>query len=210
MGLAERPMSLVRPSRGTTRTTTRSSRRKTWSSIYNKTTPSAIMITVKVLLGKDTVSIYRKTGDISSVESTAESGGYVITRHFETEAEYKAYAMAVEDLDGHEGWQMLAPAVTPEAPFRKGEFVRLTDDAIKRIRESFGDGPADYRKEMILEVIAWCRYEGTWIIEVRDIREDDTQEFDAVFLRPLTARDLVAISAPRHPLSTAIYPIHIR
>lgn len=112
------------------------------------------MITVKVLLGKDTVSIYRKTGDISSVESTAESGGYVITRHFETEAEY--------------------------------------------------------RKEMILEVIAWCRYEGTWIIEVRDIREDDTQEFDAVFLRPLTARDLVAISAPRHPLSTAIYPIHIR
>ena len=190
--------------------TTRSSRRKTWSSIYNKTTPSAIMITVKVLLGKDTVSIYRKTGDISSVESTAESGGYVITRHFETEAEYKAYAMAVEDLDGHEDWQMLAPAVTPEAPFRKGEFVRLTDDAIKRIRESFGDGPADYRKEMILEVIAWCRYEGTWIIEVRDIREDDTQEFDAVFLRPLTARDLVAISAPRHPLSTAIYPIHIR
>ena len=88
------------------------------------------MITVKVLLGKDTVSIYRKTGDISSVESTAESGGYVITRHFETEAEYKAYAMAVEDLDGHEDWQMLAPAVTPEAPFRKGEFVRLTDDAI--------------------------------------------------------------------------------
>ena len=68
----------------------------------------------------------------------------------------------------------------------------------------------DLREEMILEVIAWCRYEGTWIIEVRDIREDDTQEFDAVFLRPLTARDLVAISAPRHPLSTAIYPIHIR
>ena len=50
------------------------------------------MITVKVLLGKDTVSIYRKTGDISSVESTAESGGYVITRHFETEAEYCRYA----------------------------------------------------------------------------------------------------------------------
>ena len=29
--------------------------------------------------------------------------------------------------------QIQAPAVTPEAPFRKGEFVRLTDDAIKRI-----------------------------------------------------------------------------
>ena len=47
------------------------------------------MITVKVLLGKDTVSIYRKTGDISSVESTAESGGYVITRHFETWTDMK-------------------------------------------------------------------------------------------------------------------------
>ena len=53
------------------------------------------MITVKVLLGKDTVSIYRKTGNIPSEESTAESGGYVITRHFNTEAEYKAYATAV-------------------------------------------------------------------------------------------------------------------
>ena len=59
------------------------------------------MITVKVLLGEDTVNIYRKTGSIPSEESTAESGGYVITRHFQTEAEYKAYAMAVEDLDGH-------------------------------------------------------------------------------------------------------------
>lgn len=188
----------------------RISGKRMWSSIYSDKPYSTIMVTVTILLGKDTVGIYRKTGNIPSEESVAESGGYVITRHFETEAEYKAYAMAVEDLDGHEDWQMLAPAVTPEAPFRKGEFVRLTDGAIKRIRESFGDGPADYRKEMILEVIAWCRYEGTWTIEVRDIREDDTQEFDAVFLRPLTARDLVAISAPRHPLSTAIYPIHIR
>ena len=168
------------------------------------------MITVKVLLGKDTVSIYRKTGDISSVESTAESGGYVITRHFETEAEYKAYAMAVEDLDGHEDWQMLAPAVTPEAPFRKGEFVRLTDDAIKRIRESFGDGPADYRKEMILEVIAWCRYEAHGSLKSEISVKTILRSSMPFFLRPLTARDLVAISAPRHPLSTAIYPIHIR
>lgn len=177
-----------------------------WSSIYNGKSYSTIMVTVTILPGKDTAGIYRKTGNIPSEESTAESGGYVITRHFGTEAEYKAYAMAVEDLDGHEDWQMPALAVTPEAPFRKGEFVRLTDDAIGRIRESFGNGPADYRKEMILEVIAWRRHEGTWAIEARDIREDDTQEFDAVFLRPLTARDFVAVPTSRHPLSTAIYP----
>ena len=53
------------------------------------------MITVKVLLGEDTVNIYRKTGSIPSEESTAESGGYVITRHFQTEAEYKAYALSL-------------------------------------------------------------------------------------------------------------------
>lgn len=42
------------------------------------------MITVKVLLGKDTVSIYRKTGSIPSEESTAESGGYVAGNSFKS------------------------------------------------------------------------------------------------------------------------------
>ena len=153
------------------------------------------MITVKVLLGKDTVSIYRKTGNIPSEESTAESGGYVITRHFKAEAEYKAYATAVEDLDGHGDWQMLAPSVVPGPSFRQGDFVRLTAEAVDSIRRNFGDGPAGYRKEMLLEV-KYLRQDGEVLtVGVRDIREDDIQEFDAVFLRPMTAEDLLEIAS---------------
>lgn len=40
------------------------------------------MITVTLLLGKDTVSIYKKTGIIPPEENTADSGGYMITRQF--------------------------------------------------------------------------------------------------------------------------------
>lgn len=45
------------------------------------------MITVTLLLGKDTVSIYKKTGIIPPEENTADSGGYMITRQFGTEVE---------------------------------------------------------------------------------------------------------------------------
>lgn len=111
------------------------------------------MITVTLLLGKDTVSIYKKTGIIPPEENTADSDGYVITRQFGTEAEYRAYAMAMEDLEGHRDWQMLAPVTSPAPSFRTGDFVRLTDEVVGSIRRSFGDGPADYRKEMLFEVI---------------------------------------------------------
>lgn len=153
------------------------------------------MITVKVLLGKDTVSIYRKTGNIPSEESTAESGGYVITRHFQTEDEYKAYAMAVEDLDGHGDWQMLAPSVMPGPSFQQGDFVRLAAEAVDSVRRDFGDGPAEYRKKMLLEV-KYLRQDGEALtVGVKEIREDDIQEFDAAFLRPLTAEDLLEIAS---------------
>lgn len=151
------------------------------------------MITVKVLLGKDTVSIYRKTGNIPSKESTAESGGSVITRHFPTEDEYKAYAMAVEDLDGHGDWQMLAPSVMPGPSFRQGDFVRLTAEAVDSVRRDFGDGPAEYRKKMLLEVKYLRQDNEALTVGVREIREDDIQEFDAAFLRPLTVEDLLEI-----------------
>lgn len=59
----------------------------------------------------------------------------------------------MEDLEGHRDWQMLAPVTSPAPSFRTGDFVRLTDEAVGSIRRSFGDGPADYRKEMLLEVI---------------------------------------------------------
>ena len=153
------------------------------------------MITVKVLLGKDTVSIYRKTGNIPSEERTAESGGYVITRHFKTEADYKAYAMAVEDLDGHGDWQMLAPSVMPGPLFRQGDFVRLTAEAVDSVRRDFGDGPAEYRKKMLLEV-KYLRQDGEALtVGVKEIREDDIQEFAAAFLRSLTAEDLLEIAS---------------
>ena len=153
------------------------------------------MITVTILLGKDTVEIYRKTGDISSVESTAESGGYVITRHFETEAEYKAYATAVEDLDGHGDRQMPALSMMPGPSFRRGDFVRLTDEAVDSVRRGFGDGSADYRKGMLLEVKYLREDGGKLTVGVRDIRENDIQEFNAVFLRPLTVEDLLEMSS---------------
>lgn len=153
------------------------------------------MITVTILLGEETVGIYRKTGNIPSEKETAESGGYVMTRHFETEAEYKAYAMAVEDLNGHRDWQMLAPAMKPGAPFRTGDFVRLTDGAVDSIRQSFGDGPADCRKGMLLEVMYLRQDGGDWTVGARDIHEDDVQEFNAGFLRPLTAEDLTEITS---------------
>lgn len=143
-------------------------------------------------------SIYRKTGGIPSEESTAESGGYVITRHFQTEAEYKAYAMAVEDLNGHGDWQMLTPTMTHGYSFRIGDFVRLTDPAVNLIHQNFGDEPAEYRKEMLLEV-QYLRQDGeNLIVGVRDIREDDIQEFNASFLRSLTAADLLEIVSKAH------------
>lgn len=107
------------------------------------------MITVTLLLGKDTVSIYKKTGIIPPEENTADSGGYMITRQFGTEVEYRAYAMAMEDLEGHRDWQMLAPVTSPAPSIRTEDFVRLTDGAVGSICRSFGDGPADYRKEML-------------------------------------------------------------
>ena len=153
------------------------------------------MVTVTILFGKDTVGIYRKTGNIPPVEGTAESGGYVITRHFETEAEYKAYATVVEDLDGHRDRQMPALSMMPGPSFRRGDFVRLTDEAVDSVRQSFGDGSADYRKGMLLEVKYLREDGGKMAVGVRDIRENDIQEFNTVFLRPLTVKDLLEMSS---------------
>ena len=44
---------------------------------------------------------------------------------------------------------MLAPVTSPAPSFRTEDFVRLTDGAVGSICRSFGDGPADYRKEML-------------------------------------------------------------
>lgn len=104
---------------------------------------------------------------------------------------YKTIVM--EDLEGHRDWQMLAPVTSPAPSFRTGDFVRLTDEVVGSIRRSFGDGPAYYRKEMLFEVICLRPSSENPTVGVRDIHEDDVQEFNAVSLRPLTAEDLLGI-----------------
>ncbi|WP_390471751.1 hypothetical protein [Bacteroides ovatus] len=48
---------------------------------------------------------------------------------------------------------------------------------------------------MLLEV-KYLRQDGEALtVGVREIREDDIQEFDATFLRPLTAEDLLEIAS---------------
>lgn len=103
--------------------------------------------------------------------------------------------MAVEDLDGHEDWQMLAPSAMHGPSFRQGDFVRLTAEAVDSVRRDFGDNPADYRKGMLLEVKYSRQDDEGLIVGARDIREDDIQEFNATFLRPLTAEDLLEIAS---------------
>lgn len=104
---------------------------------------------------------------------------------------YKTIVM--EDLEGHRDWQMLASVTSPAPSFHTGDFVRLTDEAVGSICRSFGDGPADYRKEMLLEVIYLRPSSENPTVGVRDIHEDDVQEFNAVSLRPLTAENLLGI-----------------
>lgn len=101
--------------------------------------------------------------------------------------------MAVEALEGHRDRQMLAPVTSPAPSFCIGDFVRLTDEAVGSICQSFGDGPADYRKEMLLEVIYLRPSSENPTVGVRDIHEGDVQEFNAVSLRPMTAEDLLGI-----------------
>ena len=81
-------------------------------------------------------------------------------------------------------------------PFRNGDFVRLTDDAIAEVRRIFGGTPADYRRNMLLQVkyVQQDSADGSWHIGVQDIHEDDVQEFIANFLRPAPAEDIRSLS----------------
>lgn len=81
-------------------------------------------------------------------------------------------------------------------PFRNGDFVRLTDEAVAEVRKAFGDAPADYRRNMLLQVkhVRQDEADGSWHVGVQDIHEDDVQEFAAGNLRTATAEDLLALS----------------
>lgn len=80
----------------------------------------------------------------------------------------------------------------PHKPtFERNDFLKLTDDAISTIKERFGNEAAEYRKNMILRVLHNKRSKsGIWMTEVRDIDEDDIQEFCSSMLRPITVNEL--------------------
>ena len=111
-------------------------------------------------------------------------------REFETKAEYDAYVAGMEDHDGHGDWRMITVQDAPDSPFREGDLVRLTDDAVETIRLACGNEAAEYRRQMILEVKALEWNENACTAKVMDIREDDEQVISVACLRRLTADDL--------------------
>lgn len=147
------------------------------------------MIKAVVLLGTETVELFERTGKIPE-NSLEESGGYVIFQQFETKAEYDAYVAGMEDHDGHGDWRMITVQDAPDSPFREGNLVRLTDDAVETIRLACGNEAAEYRRQMILEVKALEWNENVCTAKVMDIREDDEQVIPVASLRRLTADDL--------------------
>lgn len=92
--------------------------------------------------------------------------------------------------------QQLIPVADSQLPFKNGDFVRLTDEAIAEVRKAFGDGPADYRRNMLFQVrhVQQDKEDGSWHVRVQDIHEDDVQEFAGSNLRPVTADDLLEFS----------------
>lgn len=147
------------------------------------------MIRAVVLLGTETVELYERTGEIPQ-NNMEESGGFVIVRQFETKAEYDAYVAGMEDQNGHDDWRMLTVQNSPDSPFREGELVRFTDEAVETIRLACGGEAAEYRRQMILEVKSLEWNENVCTARVTDIREDDEQVVPVACLRRLTADDL--------------------
>lgn len=79
---------------------------------------------------------------------------------------------------------------------RQGDFVCLTNEALRIVREGFGQVATDYRQKMLLQVHSVFQDEttGEWHVSVQDIHEDDMQEFLYDYLRPATAEDLRSLS----------------
>ena len=170
------------------------------------------MITATLILGGDAVRQYNTTGQIPSAEWLMDNGGVVKNIEFSSKAEYDAYVQGVSDAHLWDDYHVIPKANTPDSlhvqsyheqvrpnlpPFRDGDFVRLTDDAIAEIRRIFGDTPADYRRNMLLQVkyMRQNSEDSSWHIGVQDIHEDDVQEFAGNFLRSATADDIRSLSS---------------
>lgn len=170
------------------------------------------MIKATIIFGGDATRYYNETGQLPSSEWLIDNGGVVKNIEFSTKAEYDAYVQGVSDAQLWDDYHVIPKANTPDSlhvqsyheqvkpnlpPFRDGDFVRLTDDAIAEIRRIFGDTPADYRRNMLLQV-KYMRQNGadsSWHIGVQDIHEDDVQEFAGNFLRSATADDIRFLSS---------------
>lgn len=169
------------------------------------------MIKAAIIFGGDATRYYNETGLLPSSEWLMDNGGVVQDIEFPTKAEYDAYVQGVSDAHLWDNYHVIPKANTPDSlhvqsyheqvkpnlpPFRDGDFVRLTDDAIAEIRRIFGDTPADYRGNMLLQVkyVRQNSADSSWHIGVQDIHEDDVQEFDSNFLRSATADDISSLS----------------
>lgn len=89
-----------------------------------------------------------------------------------------------------------------EETFHAGDIVCLTESAIAIIDEDFGTEAADYRKNRVLEIQRIRQEPNThlWHITVRDIFEDDEQEFLSCYLRPIIqkeSRSRLAYTSPQ-------------
>lgn len=170
------------------------------------------MTKATIIFGGDAIRYYNETGQIPSAEWLIDNGGVVQNIEFPTKAEYDAYVQGVSDALLWDDYHVIPKANTPDSfhvqsyheqvkpnlpPFRDGDFVCLTDDAIVEIRRIFGDTPADYRRNMLLQVkyMRQNRADSSWYIGVQDIHEDDVQEFASVFLRSATADDIRSLSS---------------
>ena len=78
-----------------------------------------------------------------------------------------------------------------EKIFHPGDIVCLTESAITTISNTFGNEAADYRENMVLEIQSMRQDPNThlWHITVRDIFEDDDQEFLSCYLRPIIQKE---------------------
>lgn len=165
------------------------------------------MIKATIIFGSDATRYYNETSQLLFSEWLMDNGGVVKNIEFSTKAEYDVYVQGVSDAHLWDDYHVIPQANTPDSlhvqsyheqvkpnlpPFRDGDFVRLTDDAIAEIRRIFEDTPADYRRNMLFQV-KYMRQNGadrSWHICVQDIHEDDVQEFDSNFLRSATADDI--------------------
>ncbi len=89
---------------------------------------------------------------------------------------------------------------SPESWFKEGDLVCLNEKTVDKVRKSFGDAQADYRKDMFMVVCGTERFSG--VVRVKDIREDDVQEFPAECLRILLRKEeRQFLTAPELPES---------